>query len=296
MATAPETAPRVLTTRLLAASDGPAAWRFLARSGIRDVYVASQIWGGALEHCSTEGGPDFHGVFDGSILCALLYLGNGALAVPAGKGSDELMVLGPILSEYAKKLRALIGDRDAVTTLLPFVTAAGCRPRVDVPEMFLEVDATTLDSQAREGELRKATLKDLDLVAEASSRAHGEEMGDDPMATNAVVFLGRVARQILDERIFVIRRGGELIFKAELSAKCPIGAQISGVYTHPAHRGRGYAKRGTGEVAWRAFAEAPRVCLFVRHDNMPARRAYERIGFAHTGEFRTLFFESSKKA
>jgi predicted GNAT family acetyltransferase len=165
---------------------------------------------------------------------------------------------------------------------------------VDVHELFMEVDKEGLDNEARLPELRAATLRDLDLVAHASNEAHREEMGDDPLATNATAFMGRVARQILDERVFVIRDDNKLIFKAELSAKCPIGAQISGVFTHPDYRGRGYAQRGTAELTWRTLGEAPRMCLFVRYDNAPARRAYDRIGFRHTGDFRTTFLERSR--
>jgi len=110
------------------------------------------------------------------------------------------------------------------------------------------------------------------------------------MARHREAFLGRVARLILEERVFVIRRGPNLVFKAELSAVCPLGAQIAGVYTEPEFRNQGLARRGTAEVARRALGAAPAVCLFVRDDNAPARRAYERGGFRYAGEARTLIF------
>jgi len=154
----------------------------------------------------------------------------------------------------------------------------------------MTVDLETLEPEAREPELRGAVLEDLELVARASSRAHLEEMGEDPMARHREAFLGRVARLILEERVFVIRRGPDLVFKAELSAVCPLGAQIAGVYTEPEFRNQGLARRGTAEVARRALGAAPAVCLFVRDDNAPARRAYERGGFRYAGEARTLIF------
>src|SRR6185295_6432602 len=131
-------------------------------------------------------------------------------------------------------------------------------------------DERSLDPEAREPELRLATLDDLDLVTRASSRAHLEEMGDDPLVRNPEVFMGRMARMILEERVFVVRHGDTLVFKAELSALCPVGGQIAGVYTDPDHRGQGVARRGTGEVAWRTLAGAPAICLFVREDNPAA--------------------------
>jgi ribosomal protein S18 acetylase RimI-like enzyme len=296
MAVIPQTSSGDLTTRLLGPEDGPTAWRFLIRNGIQHVYVASQIWAGALEHRSAEGGPDFYGAFEDGGLCAILYMGNGGLAVPAGRTTEALVPFGPVLAERARKLRALIGPAAAIGVLLPYVESADVKPRVDVHEFFMEVDESGLDVDARLPELRSATLRDLDLVAEASNQAHCEEMGDDPLASNPTAFMGRVARQILDERVFIIRQGEKLIFKAELSAKCPLGAQISGVYTNPEYRSRGFARRGTAELAWRALGDAPTICLFVWHDNAAARRAYDRIGFRHTGDFRTLFLERSRRA
>jgi ribosomal protein S18 acetylase RimI-like enzyme len=295
MAAMPETLPREVMTRLLGPEDGRAAWRFLMRSGIQDVYIGSQIWGGGLENRTPDGGPDFYGAFEENVLCAILYMGNGGLAVPAGRSPEGLVALGPILEEGSRKLRAFVGPQEAVGVLMPFVERTEMRARVDVHELFLEVDGEALDDGARLPELRTATLRDLDLVARASNEAHREEMGDDPLATNATAFMGRVARQIIDERVYVIRQGDQLVFKAELSARCPMGAQISGVYTHPEHRNQGYARRGTGELAWRTLGDSPKICLFVRQDNAPARRAYDRIGFRHTGNFRTIFLEHDRR-
>jgi len=96
---------------------------------------------------------------------------------------------------------------------------------------------------------------------------------------------------ILEERVYVLREDDTLVFKAELSALCPIGAQVSGVYTDPEHRNRGIARRGTVEISRRVLETAPAVCLFVREDNPPALRAYERGGFRYACDYRTLFFE-----
>jgi hypothetical protein len=290
MAAEPVPAPDDLTARPLGPRDGPLAWRFLWQSGVRDVFVAAQLWSGGLEHRLPDGMPEFHGVFAGSELRTMLFFGLGGLAMPTGDDPRALAELGPALARRAPSLRALVGSEANVDVLRPFVTGAGARARVDVREIFMEVDGATLDPEALEPELRPARLEDLDAVARASSRAHLEEMGDDPMARNPEAFLGRVARLILEERVFVVRRGPALAFKAELSALCPLGAQIAGVYTEPQFRNQGLARRGTAEVARLALATTPSVCLYVREDNAPARRAYERGGFRATRACRTMIF------
>ncbi len=291
MAALPHTLPDELSTRLLGPRDGALAWHFLQQSGVKDVFVAAQVWGGALEQRMPDGSPEFHGAFAGNQLRAMLFFGLGGLAMPAGADARALALLGPALARRVASLRALVGAKVNVDALWPAVRAAGAHARVDVRELFMEVRATTLSPEAREPELRLATLDDLELVARASSRAHIEEMGDDPLARNPTAFLGRVARLILEERAFVIRRGDTLVFKAELSALCPVGAQIAGVYTDPQFRNQGLARRGTGEVAHRTLAGTPVVCLYVRADNAPACRAYLRAGFRHTHDCRTMIFE-----
>ncbi len=292
MTAIPSTSREPLAVAPLAAEDGRAAWAFLSQSGLQDVYLASQIWSGVLEQGGTTA-PDFFGAFAGGRLRALLYVGNGGLAVPAGRDPEALRALGPLIASRARALRAIIGPLEAVDLLAPIAREAGASIRADVREHFLEIDPAGLSREAGEPELRAARLEEVDAVAQASSRAHLEEMGSDPIVTSPTAFVGRVARQILEERVFVLEREGRIVFKAEVSAKCPIGAQISGVYTHPEHRGLGLARRATGELARRLLAEVPRVCLFVRVGNLPARRAYDRIGFRHTRDFRTLFFQEA---
>lgn len=59
---------------------------------------------------------------------------------------------------------------------------------------------------------------------------------------------------------------------------------IGGVYTHPNHRNKGYATLATSAVTEEALKNAEVTALFVRSDNYPAIRAYEKIGYKKIGE------------
>lgn len=59
---------------------------------------------------------------------------------------------------------------------------------------------------------------------------------------------------------------------------------IGGVYTHPNHRGKGYATLATSAVTESALENAETAALFVRSDNYAAVRAYEKIGYRKVGE------------
>lgn len=59
---------------------------------------------------------------------------------------------------------------------------------------------------------------------------------------------------------------------------------IGGVYTHPSYRNKGYATLATSAVTEEALAKAEAAALFVRFDNYPAIRVYEKIGYKKIGE------------
>src|SRR5262249_12505553 len=138
MAAHPVPPPDDFASRPLGPKDGPATWRFLNAGGIRNVFIASQVWRGALSQKSADGTPELWGACSGEELRAVLFHGQGGLAVPAAASADDIAVLGPVLARRAERLRALIGSLDLVDALLPFVEAAGAKTRVRVRELFLE--------------------------------------------------------------------------------------------------------------------------------------------------------------
>jgi predicted GNAT family acetyltransferase len=59
---------------------------------------------------------------------------------------------------------------------------------------------------------------------------------------------------------------------------------IGGVYTDPKHRNKGYALLATSAVTEEALGHSEAAALFVRSDNYPAIRVYEKIGYRKIGE------------
>jgi predicted GNAT family acetyltransferase len=70
---------------------------------------------------------------------------------------------------------------------------------------------------------------------------------------------------------------------------------IGGVYTHPNHRKKGYATLATSAVTEEALKNAEAAALFVRSDNYPAIKAYEKIGYKKVGEKVWVDVETGKK-
>lgn len=59
---------------------------------------------------------------------------------------------------------------------------------------------------------------------------------------------------------------------------------IGGVYTCPEQRGKGYATLATSAITEEALKKADAATLFVRSDNIPAKRVYEKIGYRKIDE------------
>jgi len=82
-----------------------------------------------------------------------------------------------------------------------------------------------------------------------------------------------------------------LVGVARARVTLPFAWVISGVYTRPDHRGRGVAQAVTGALCRQAEAIGAVPGLFVREENTPARRAYEKLGFRTIG--RKVWFEAA---
>jgi len=76
----------------------------------------------------------------------------------------------------------------------------------------------------------------------------------------------------------------ELVSYAGSFLQLPQVWMIGGVYTHPDRRNKGYATLATSAVTEEALKNAEAAALFVRSDNYPAIRVYEKIGFKKIGE------------
>ena len=272
-----------------------AAWTFLTAHGMRDVFLAGKVHEGALAVPDGAAQGRFLGAFHGDRLDGVLFLGHGGLVVLA---ADEPHVRRLFAEEAWKdrtRVRLVVGEWDQVTDVWGHLSAGGLRADRDWREVFMTVDLATL-SPEREPDLRVAAREDLADLIDVSARAYREETGEDPLATMGEGYVRHVTRNIEEGKTFLVRQEGRIVFKAEISARCPVGAQIVGVFTEPFARGRGLARRGTGELARRmmeapAPAGVPAVCLFVREDNAPARRAYERAGFVPRMFYRRLFVD-----
>lgn len=91
--------------------------------------------------------------------------------------------------------------------------------------------------------------------------------------------LEEASRAIERLRYHGVFSGDKLVSIAGAYVRTPRIWVIGDVYTHPEHRGRGYAKAATSSITEFALASGAEALLHVSRDNKPAIRVYESLGY-----------------
>jgi len=111
----------------------------------------------------------------------------------------------------------------------------------------------------------------------------------DMLELTSVAFPGFFkARTIELGHYFGIRQGTQLVAMAGERMFLTGYREISGVCTHPDHRGRGYARQLILRVAENILGQGLTPFLHVAAENTAARRVYENLGFVERVELPML--------
>jgi len=158
-------------------------------------------------------------------------------------------------------------------------------------QSYLALDRGRLAPFERLPELRRAQPEDYALVYDSGARLRSEELDEDPRQADAGSYARRVEEECRDgyTHLWVDREG--LCFRASVSAITGDAAQVAGVYTPPARRRRGYARRGLSELCVRLHERCATVCLFVNDFNFAAIDLYRALGFRHVADWGSAFYD-----
>lgn len=234
-----------------------------------------------LEDVARRGLGRFSALAADGRLTALCHVGVNV--VPAGRGCGA--VAEAVLRGRG---RMIIGEERAASELWDALRGRMNTPRDDRPGQPVYV----LEESPPAGDsgLRRATCAELDLLVPACAAAHCEELGSNPLRRDPEGFRWRTSSQIEEGRSWLWERDGMILFKAEASAWTPAAVQLQQVWVDPAARGNGYARRALRDLCRLLLAEVPRVCLFVRPENVRAIRLYEAVGMRRRMSYRSLIF------
>ena len=139
------------------------------------------------------------------------------------------------------------------------------------------------------GSVRKATLADLDVLLGFEQEIIKAERPFDPTIDNDPVHYYDLAKMIADEnaQVVVAEVDGRIVASGYAIPKRArhyldheYYAYLGFMYTHPEHRGMGVNALIVEELkSWSEEKGLTEIRLTVYDENIPALKAYEKVGF-----------------
>lgn len=128
------------------------------------------------------------------------------------------------------------------------------------------------------GLARTATLADLETVARMLQAFQREALGKE---TTLEAMAEKYAGRIREGKVYLFETPeGIPVSTAQTSRELACGPCISGVYTPPEHRRRGYCQTLVAHICRQRLAQGAQcLSLFVDKANPSSNRAYRKIGF-----------------
>mgnify|MGYP000855885461 CR=1 FL=1 len=97
-------------------------------------------------------------------------------------------------------------------------------------------------------------------------------------------------RILAEELLIFAEYGGVSAAKANTNARAYTCRQIGGVYVQPRFRGKGIGTYVVAKLVEQVQKEGCAVGLFVKKQNLPAIRVYEKLGFTPIGSYRINYY------
>jgi predicted GNAT family acetyltransferase len=192
------------------------------------------------------------------------------------------------LAGQTSSVKMIMGEESDLRRFLELYQSADGAVRRRCRELLYQFTATNVKRET-EFELQPALLDDLDSIVSAHAQMVWEESGVDPLSVDASGFRERCARRVERGRVWTLKNGGDLIFKADVVTETPAAAYIEGVWVNPNRRREGYARRCWAGLSRVLLEKWPAFCGFVNPGNPAARNFYEEMGGALIGRYDKVY-------
>ncbi len=157
-------------------------------------------------------------------------------------------------------------------------------------ELLFELKSS-IEVPGKAEDLRLATLDDLHLIAPVHAAMAEDESGINPLKTDREGFLARCSRRISQNRVWVVVKDNQLVFKADIQAETSELIYLEGVYVNPAERGTGLARRCLNTLCADLLTRTRSICALVNEENEKAQAFYRMCGFKCVSSYDTIFLK-----
>jgi predicted GNAT family acetyltransferase len=197
-------------------------------------------------------------------------------------GRDSI-VLATLDARQCRELAELTAHTDYPGVIGPDLTARwftdrarqlGLRFLEPVPQRIYSISHNPTHPRIS-GHVRPVTLGDASLLADWLMAFHLEANPQDPIPARE-----ELQRTAGEHRFIFWIDNGRPVSMAGIVRRLKNCAAVTGVYTPPELRGRGYAGSVTAAAVERIYAEGYKIaCLYTDLRNPASNRCYAKIGF-----------------
>jgi GNAT superfamily N-acetyltransferase len=287
----PNSAAHSLQAELLTNDHKAETLAFLSERPLHTVYLAGYILDNGvvspLNRGSFYGYRNSEGRLEGVAL-----IGHATLFEAR---TPEAVAAFAQLAQGCSRSHMLLGEMEKVESFWDHYAAGGQSPRLMCRELLFELRFPVEVKKPVKG-LRRATLRDLEMILPVQAEMARLESGINPMEKDPQGFRMRCARRIEQGRVWVLVEDGQLIFKADIMSDTPEVVYLEGIYIAPEERGKGYGLRCLSQLSRHLLAHAKSICLLVNEMNEAAHGFYQKAGYKMTALYDTIFLQQSSAA
>lgn len=275
-----------LSLHPLTGGQEPEVLGFLAKRPLHTVVMAGHIRDNGLESSFNRG--KFYGCRDAAgRLEGVALIGHATLLETR---SEAALAVFARLAQTRPEAHLIMGEQEKIERFWEYYADGKQLPRRVCRELLFE-QCRPIETHDPVGDLRLATLADLEQVMLVQGQMAFSESGIDPLEVDPQGFRKRCARRIEQKRVWVWTEGGRLIFKADVISATPQVFYLEGIHVHPQDRGKGLGTRCMSQLGQTLLTHTSSLCILVNQQSRRARSFFEQSGFQLRSCYDTIFLE-----
>ena len=215
----------------------------------------------------------------------LLMSGSSALnsSFKIRTGLDMIRNLG-------KRINLVMGEKSCVERVFASISASpGSRSAIDYHTMVLDRNNFKDFYSFEDLEFRTPLESDFEVLKFMQKNYEKEEVLLVPQLFNRRESEENLIKMLEEQTVIVAVYRGKAAAKANTNCIGFRHEQIGGVYTFPEYRNLGISTAVTAVLCRSIFSRGKKPSLFVKENNSPAIRVYEKAGFKKTGDLRIVY-------
>ncbi len=277
--------PDLSTVRVLTPEDTKEVQAFLSVRPVHTVVMSSFIVDNGIKSDLNRGKfysyRNSAGELDGVALI-------GHTTLVEARSDEALKALAFVARSAETPIHLVMSNGNDAERFWKYLTGGVNQPRLTCVEALFEITFPFAVQQC-EWKIENAKMSHLIQVAVAQAEVAFIECGVDPMDTDRVGFLKRVARRIKQDRVFVVLDGDTLVFKADIIAETDDVIYLEGVYVAPEYRGRGIGSKCLSSLSLDLLSRVEHICMLSNVEFEGAHKSFQKAGFRNTDQCTTLF-------